>query len=390
MYLDQINRTAKKSAQQKAQDKERVDSGVVSALDLEAPNNAIEQYNRASTLLKAQNSKEAIKYLEKAIHDYPKFVAAHVALGQAYVDQEDSGHAKDEFEMAAKLDAKFPGSFRHLGQLALQLNDFPTAESALEKAAALTPKDVGVLTVLAYAQNGTQQYEQVLQTAQRVHTLDHKGMANVHYVAAAAAMALKDFGTMEHELNFFLAEDPTNALAPVARQNLAALAHNKEVLGAYGRALADAGNYDQALEVLERAHTPDQPDWHILSAQGAVLDQMGRHAEAQRHYETALRIAPDEPVILSNLGLSYALAKDLRRAEATLRKAATHQPIDQRVRQNLALVLGLQGRFEEAETIARADLPPNEAAANVAYLKQMLAHHKDLRDPKTASIASHD
>ena len=166
--------------------------------------------------------------------------------------------------------------------------------------------------------------------------------------------------------------------------------HNKEVLGAYGRALADAGNYDQALEVLDRAHTPDQPDWHILSAQGAVLDQMGRHAEAQRHYETALRIAPDEPVILSNLGLSYALAKDLRRAEATLRKAATHQPIDQRVRQNLALVVGLQGRFEEAEAIARADLPPNEAAANVAYLKQMLAHHKDLRDPKTASIASHD
>jgi Flp pilus assembly protein TadD len=166
--------------------------------------------------------------------------------------------------------------------------------------------------------------------------------------------------------------------------------HNKEVLGAYGRALADAGNYDQALEVLERAHTPDQPDWHILSAQGAVLDQMGRHAEAQRHYETALRIAPDEPAILSNLGLSYALAKDLPRAEATLRKAAMHQPIDQRVRQNLALVVGLQGRFEEAEAIARADLPPNEAAANVAYLKQMLAHHKDLRDPKTASIASHD
>jgi Flp pilus assembly protein TadD len=166
--------------------------------------------------------------------------------------------------------------------------------------------------------------------------------------------------------------------------------HNKEVLGAYGRALADAGDYNQALEVLERAHTPDQPDWHIISAQGAVLDQMGRHAEAQRHYEAALKIAPDEPSILSNLGLSYALAKDLRRAEATLRRAATRQPVDQRVRQNLALVVGLQGRFEEAEAIARADLPPNEAAANVAYLKQMLAHHKDLRDAKTASVTSHD
>jgi Flp pilus assembly protein TadD len=48
--------------------------------------------------------------------------------------------------------------------------------------------------------------------------------------------------------------------------------------------------------------------------QGAVLDQMGRHEEAQRYYASALRIVPDEPSVLSNLGLSYALSKDLKRA----------------------------------------------------------------------------
>jgi Flp pilus assembly protein TadD len=154
---------------------------------------------------------------------------------------------------------------------------------------------------------------------------------------------------------------------------------NKAVLGAYGRALAETGFYDQALDVLDRAHTPDQPDWHILSAQGAVLDQMGRHAEAQRHYLTALKIVPEEPSVLSNIGLSYALSKNLPEAEATLRRAAAHPPVDPRVRQNLALVIGLQGRFAEAETIARADLPPDQAAANVAYLRQMLAHGKNPR-----------
>ena len=101
--------------------------------------------------------------------------------------------------------------------------------------------------------------------------------------------------------------------------------------------------------MLDRAHTPDQPDWHILSAQGAVLDQMGRHEEAQRYYLTALKIVPDEPSVLSNLGLSYALSKDLKNAEATLRRAAAQRPVDPRVRQNLALVVGLQGRFAEAE-----------------------------------------
>jgi Flp pilus assembly protein TadD len=135
----------------------------------------------------------------------------------------------------------------------------------------------------------------------------------------------------------------------VLERALLANPEHKGVLGAYGRALADAGNYKQALDVLNRAHTPGQPDWRILSVQGAALDQMGRHVEAQRYYGTALRIVPDEPSVLSNLGLSYALSKDLVRAETTLRRAAAHARVDPQVRKNLALVVRLQERFSEAE-----------------------------------------
>ncbi|MGA7070135.1 MAG: hypothetical protein WBZ30_01805, partial [Bradyrhizobium sp.] len=74
--------------------------------------------------------------------------------------------------------------------------------------------------------------------------------------------------------------------------------------------------------------------------------------------------------------------KDLPKAEEVLRRAYASAGADARVRQNLALVVGLQGRFAEAEQIVRADLPADEAAANVAYLKQMLSR-KD--DPRTAS-----
>src|SRR3546814_4192879 len=68
--------------------------------------------------------------------------------------------------------------------------------------------------------------------------------------------------------------------------------------------------------------------------------QMGRHDEAQRHYSSALKIAPNEPSVLSNLGLSYALQKNLRRAESTLRRAAAQPGAKPKVRQNLALVVG--------------------------------------------------
>lgn len=164
---------------------------------------------------------------------------------------------------------------------------------------------------------------------------------------------------------------------------------NEALLGAYGRALADVGSYTQALDVLSRAHTPEQPDWRILSAQGAVLDQLGRFEEARRYYSNALKIIPDEPSVLSNLGLSYALSKDLKKAEATLRRATAQPGVGPRARQNLALVVGLQGRFAEAETIARADLPPEEAAANVSYLRQMLSEQgKDAKASPRGSASS--
>jgi len=154
----------------------------------------------------------------------------------------------------------------------------------------------------------------------------------------------------------------------------ATIAHpgNKALLAAWGRALADNGNFQQAFDVLSRAHSPDNPDWRILSVQGTTLDQLGRHEEARGYYASALKIVPGEPSVLSNLGLSYMLTRDLPKAEQTLRQAYASPRADARVRQNLGLVVGLQGRFAEAETIVKADLPPEEAAANVAYLKDML------------------
>jgi Flp pilus assembly protein TadD len=161
----------------------------------------------------------------------------------------------------------------------------------------------------------------------------------------------------------------------VAVLEQATIAHpgNKALLGGFGRALVDNGNFQQAFDVLSRAHSPDNPDWRILSVQGTALDQLGRHDEARRYYASALKIVPDEPSVLSNLGLSYVLSKDLPKAEEILRRAYAGTRADARVRQNLALVVGLQGRFAEAESIVKADLPADEAAANVAYLKQMLS-----------------
>ncbi len=167
-----------------------------------------------------------------------------------------------------------------------------------------------------------------------------------------------------------------------------------EVLGAYGKALADAGQLDQAKEVLARSYTPERPDWTIMSVQGSVADRLGDHDGAQAFYQGALKIAPGEPSALSNLGLSYALTKQLPEAEAVLREACASPRADARMRQNLALVLALEGKFTEAEQISRQDMTAQAASANVAAIRQMIAQNDSWRDlqtgakPKRAKLAA--
>src|ERR1700687_830301 len=161
----------------------------------------------------------------------------------------------------------------------------------------------------------------------------------------------------------------------VAVLEQATIAHpgNKALLAGYGRALANNGNFQQAFDALNQAHTPDDPDWRILSAQGTALDQLGRYDEARQYYASALKIVPEEPSVLSILRLSYVLSKDLPKAEETLRRAYSRADADPRVRLNLGLVVGLQGRVAEAESIVKADRPAGEAEANVADTRRLLS-----------------
>ncbi|KQZ50889.1 pilus assembly protein TadD [Rhizobium sp. Root149] len=164
----------------------------------------------------------------------------------------------------------------------------------------------------------------------------------------------------------------TQALA-VMQQVAIAHPSDRDVLAAYGKAQAAAGQLEQALATISRAQTPDRPDWRLYSAEGAVLDQLGRSDEARQKYKLALESQPSEPSVMSNLGMSYVLSGDLKTAENYLRSASKLPTADSRVRQNLSLVVGLQGRFSEAEQIARQELSQTQANANVTYLRSMLS-----------------
>jgi len=80
-----------------------------------------------------------------------------------------------------------------------------------------------------------------------------------------------------------------------------------------------------------------------------------------------------------NVDKLFQAAKYPEAAEAAQRALAVaerrYKPNDRRVLDALTQVVQIyraQGRFAEAEEIVKKDLPPDQAAANVAYLKDML------------------
>jgi Flp pilus assembly protein TadD len=156
-----------------------------------------------------------------------------------------------------------------------------------------------------------------------------------------------------------------------------ALANPKEprLMNIYGKTLAEAGHAKEAEAVLSRSAAANTADWKTLSALGSSYDQQGRYAEARAQYERALASSPANASILNNMGMSYALEGDLPKAEGILRQATAAPGAAKlpRLTQNLSLVVGLQGRFDEAREIASRNLPPQQVEENMAYLQKMLA-----------------
>jgi len=158
----------------------------------------------------------------------------------------------------------------------------------------------------------------------------------------------------------------------VLEVTLASYKNDPDVDIAYAKALAANGRFNQALNVINNSIQPENPDWNALSVKGAILDQMGRNQQARAIYNQAMVLAPNEASVEANLGLSYAMTGELLKAETHLRKALTKRGANSRIRQNLALVLGLQGRFDQARAIYQTELAPDQVEANMAYIRALL------------------
>jgi Flp pilus assembly protein TadD len=149
---------------------------------------------------------------------------------------------------------------------------------------------------------------------------------------------------------------------------------NGEISAELGRLALELNRLDIAQQTLKVAEAQGVKDWKTLSAQGTLRAKRGQYAEAQQYFLAALQEQPDAVSVINNLALSYALDGKADKSEELLRKAVAGGQGDKRVRQNLAMVLGLQGKFEEARQVASVDMTEQEAKSSMAYMRNMLAN----------------
>ena len=134
-----------------------------------------------------------------------------------------------------------------------------------------------------------------------------------------------------------------------------------------GKDYLAADQLNLAVSVLQQAHAGDPGNWQILSALGVAQDRQGNFKDAQATYESALKLAANNPVLLNNYALSLAQSGQLDAAITALQTATSQPEATAQTRQNLALMLALKGDNAAATRLIRADLPADMAQNNISY-----------------------
>ncbi|MCB1505323.1 MAG: tetratricopeptide repeat protein [Hyphomicrobiaceae bacterium] len=185
---------------------------------------------------------------------------------------------------------------------------------------------------------------------------------------------VKSPGSLEYALNYArnLKAMGNKRLALTVLQQAASYhGQDRELASEYGRLALELDQVQVAKQVLAFADNPAKPDWRVISARGTVLAKEGNYKEAIPMFERALALSNQNPSVMNNLAMAYALDGRAAQSEQLLRQASA-KGNSAKVEKNLALVLGLQGKYDEAKVVATRVLPQDAVQADTALVRQMV------------------
>lgn len=150
-------------------------------------------------------------------------------------------------------------------------------------------------------------------------------------------------------------------------------------LQGYGILLIERNQPEAAISLLTPAVDEDAADHRVYNVLGIAYDALGDHTQAQSQYQAGLDLKPDSRSLRNNMALSLVLQERYDEAIGQVQRLLTGTDADTCYVHNLALVYGLAGRIENAAALLRQVLPEADVANNLAYYQNLRAMPADQR-----------
>jgi protein O-GlcNAc transferase len=264
-----------------------------------------------------------IRELESALASKPDDVSAQTNLALAYGQ---AGEASKSLPLFAKLEAAASAEKHSLPSYLL---------AAYARALAASGQSAGAIAKMKAAVAEEPRNAQLRDELGSLYA-QRQDWANAEQQFSEAVRLKPDFADAHLHLGFVLAsEQKTNAAAEWLQACKLAPADAQIALTA-GKALADAGQDDQAASILEQAHRLEPRSTAAAYQLALVLQRVNRIPEAIAMLKTVVEAEPKNGDALINLGMALSQAHQAKDGVPYLQRAIALEPANATAHQDLA------------------------------------------------------
>jgi tetratricopeptide (TPR) repeat protein len=303
-------------------------------------------------ILQRNSPAAAADSLEAFLKAHPKAREARLARARLLVGARRYAEARAEFETLLKIYPDNTDVLYAVGLLAMQLKDYPTAESSLRRLLELGYRNPDSLRfTLGQAAEEQKKWSEAIGWYERVEGGEQ-----------ALAARLRVAQVMAKQGKITEARDYLRALEVSG-------ADRAQVYIAEAQLLRDANRYDEAFALLGKAleAQPDQPE--LLYDRAITAEKLERYDVLEANLRTLIKVKPDYAHAYNALGYSYA-DRNMRLPEARklIERALELSPDDAYIIDSMGWVLYRMGDLQgAADQLRRAydDRPDAEIGAHL-------------------------
>jgi Tfp pilus assembly protein PilF len=195
------------------------DKNSVSVAQMRVPQQARNAYRKAQEAMHKDKPADAEKYVEEALHNYPRYADALTLRGILRLDEKKYDEATRDLEQAIQYDPNYPVAYVALGATYNLLSRWDDALRVLIRGTTLNPSAWQGYFEMGKSYMGKGDYQAALQQLAKTEQLQPQ-YSLVHLVKAHALLGLKDYTNAMAELEVYLEHDPTGENSQQARETL--------------------------------------------------------------------------------------------------------------------------------------------------------------------------